>query len=678
MEIDRFGIEDKELRNQVIFTHLSEIVLEAKFNQKAKEYELPTDINVLQKVYPYINNNKLVKEFSITKKIKQQILESIDQTPIRDIIGVLYENNISIEKRKDIGQFYTRASDIIDYMLDNLNYRDSEMINRKIIDPASGSGLFLINSAKRLSKYMKLNGYANIEILNEISSNIHGIDIDLTACYLTELNLLIELMDIIILAYKEDSNFVMNKFNILNGDFIKVPYKEEQQTLIKYIDEVASELHSELDDIKTLSNNYHAGFDYIVSNPPYITMYGRRSRNMTEEKRQYFNKNYDFVETKNGNNKFNSIMFFIERSIKMLRQNQKLCYIIDMAFFETAFRDIRKYILDTCKINKLTVNLKEFENVASGQVIIELIKENNKEERDCNIVSWIDEFEGNVLKIKQLDWYVKANEFKFSKPLKGYESSIISKLENNKTLLDYFPDKQLRTCCALTGKSEEFMVNNEEFINDKNDLVFPYLEGSKGLSNKFGKLTPTNYFKYDYDLQQKISEEFKVELEKLGVKNKKRIAIGDRDSYLSPKMFIRQSATELIVTYTEEKFASNNSIYILTNKINTTENRQFLKYVCGLLNSNLLTYFARVKRVIRMGNGKTPQIKLADLKTVPLKVTIGESYEKLILLVEQLLLSSGMDDLLLIELNSLVYSIYGIKNDEILFIENELKSISKG
>ena len=61
-----------------------------------------------------------------------------------------------------------------------------------------------------------------------------------------------------------------------------------------------------------------------------------------------------------------------------------------------------------------------------------------------------------------------------------------------------YPNKCLRTCCALTGKTEEFIVDPNK---EKLHTVFPYLEGSKGLQCKFGALTAERYIKYDYELQ---------------------------------------------------------------------------------------------------------------------------------------------------------------------------------
>ena len=51
-------------------------------------------------------------------------------------------------------------------------------------------------------------------------------------------------------------------------------------------------------------------------------MYGKRSRNMTEEKRKYYNT-FDFVQNKLGNNKFNLSMFFIENALKIVEEAAK-------------------------------------------------------------------------------------------------------------------------------------------------------------------------------------------------------------------------------------------------------------------------------------------------------------------------------------------------------------------
>ena len=225
----------------------------------------------------------------------------------------------------------------------------------------------------------------------------------------------------------------------------------------------------------------------------------------------------------------------------------------------------------------------------------------------------------------------------------------------------------MRTCCALTGKTEEFIVNPTE---ENNCIVFPYIEGAKGLKGKFFTPTPNRHIKYDYELQLKLSDKFKHELEALGIKNKKRVTLGDKDAYLAPKIFIRQSATEIIATYCSEPYAANNSIYILTTKENTPESIDILKYTCGLLNSDLITFYCRINKIIRAEKGKTPQIKISDLKNIKINVS-DKFFKQIIDLVERLLLNPE-NKYLYKRLNSLVYEIYNINEQEQKFIAEYL------
>ena len=57
----------------------------------------------------------------------------------------------------------------------------------------------------------------------------------------------------------------------------------------------------------------------------------------------------------------------------LLRGGQ-LIYILDIAFFETAFVDLRKYLVDRFRIDELVIELNAFENVASGQLILKVSK----------------------------------------------------------------------------------------------------------------------------------------------------------------------------------------------------------------------------------------------------------------------------------------------------------------
>ena len=75
-QIKKYKIVDNVLLDQIIFTHLSEIVLEAKFCDKAKEYDINSDVNILTKVYPYIGKNEIIQNYPIDDEVKQKIKET--------------------------------------------------------------------------------------------------------------------------------------------------------------------------------------------------------------------------------------------------------------------------------------------------------------------------------------------------------------------------------------------------------------------------------------------------------------------------------------------------------------------------------------------------------------------------------------------------------------------------
>ena len=578
--------------------------------------------DILNKVYPYIFDEKV--DFDYNSNIAITLIDLMANTPEKDLLGYIYEKSLSKSKRKDLGQFYTRSDDIIEYMINQIDFSCST----DILEPSCGSGTFLIAMLKKLeSKMTEENTESS---LINIFSHIYANDLDYTACKITEANILCTLIEKIKFAYIKNKDFKLPKLHIYNYDFIKNEIKNKM--------------------------------DIIIGNPPFVTLYGRRSRNMTEEKRKYFNQ-FKFVTNKNGNNKFNMSMFFIEKALDLLKDNGKLIYILDISFFEDAYIDLRKYLVENYTIDSITTNINEFEEVASSQLILII---SNRKPNINHVVKYADYQSKEVTKVIQSTFDNKENKYKFSRPLQGLAKSIIDKMNNNHKLEYYFPNKSLRTCCALTGRTDDFIVDKNTKTTNS---IFPYLEGSKGIASKFSKPQYTRFIEYDYTKQLKISDEFKVELEKLGIKNKKRVTLGDKDCYIYPKIFIRQSANEIICSYSEEQLAANNSIYVLSLKSNATNDKNKLKYVSALLNSDLITFFSRKTNIIRGGNGKIPQIKISDLKKIPL-VFSEEYYNEIIDLSDKLQNNYNNDDYN--QLNSLVYEIYGLTDNEIKYVKEEM------
>ena len=114
-----------------------------------------------------------------------------------ELLSEIYENFLG-ELRHERGQFYTPYNlvELILYdklPINNINY------NVKILDPACGSGIFLVESYKRLIKrWKKANNTNKISfenLKNLLLDNIYGIEIDETAIKVAAFSLYLALID---------------------------------------------------------------------------------------------------------------------------------------------------------------------------------------------------------------------------------------------------------------------------------------------------------------------------------------------------------------------------------------------------------------------------------------------------------------------------------------------------
>src|SRR3989338_6958229 len=179
-----------------------------------------------------------------------------------DVLGAVYENYLSHRlskskkgttvskdagKRKEQGIYYT-PSYIVDYIVKNAlgpvldkcrSIRDIKKI--KVLDPACGSGSFLVKAVDIIADKYKGFGYKDEELLKRqiIDENIYGVDLDTQAVEITRLNLLIN-------ALSERTKFSPLK-NIKNGNSLTFDWREEFSEVFK-----------------------QGGFDVIIGNPPYI------------------------------------------------------------------------------------------------------------------------------------------------------------------------------------------------------------------------------------------------------------------------------------------------------------------------------------------------------------------------------------------------------------------------
>lgn len=551
-----------------------------------------------------------------------------------------YEQNLNKKDRKKNGVFLTNSLDTVENLLD-IVIVDSEIFSKRILEPSCGQGIFILKLLTDI--YIKFPD--SILISKFISNNIFFVDIQEEMVEKTKNNI----SDLFSFLFDEDFK---GSFNGITWDFT-----DKISSGISLFDEVRTTPFSEL----------YNSFDYVIGNPPYVTLYGRRDKKENEEQRVNYLNNYHQFPSSVKNGKLNLVMLFIEHSLDFLKDNGKLSFIIDVSFFETAYEFTRKYLLDNTTISELQVNIKDFD-VASGQVIIKL----SKSKSSNNKVQIIDHKTQNSYLVEQSSWYTKNDEYKFRYNGCSVSKEILDKVEakKDKTILQLYPNKNLRTCIMLLDMEDRFTFIDKG--NREENLLYPYYQGSKSLSEKYSKLEFKKYFFYNKPLQDSINDELKIELEKQGVKNKKRLGLGEAIIYDNPKLFIRQSAKEIIATIDLGKSSANNSLYVFSLRDNSEKTIDFLYFLCGFLNTDFITYYAQQMNIIRFSQGKQPQIKIGDLGTIyiPNDMKLQNDISGL---CKEIYKDLDLKKTINAEINNLIYSYYNLSDVEIENIEKSIK-----
>ena len=235
---------------------------------------------------------------------------SFEHIPV-ELISNIYEEFISKtsaneHNKKDTGAVYT-PSFLVELLIDECLPLDEFNENVKLIDPACGSGIFLVTAYKRLVQRWRIknitqNKLANThpEILKSIlTNNIFGVDINPTSANLSIFSLHLALCSMLtpkqIWTELEFADLEKNK-NIIRKDFFKY-----------------------LIDENTIPN-----FDLVIGNPPFI------QKELDGRSYGYYNdllKDKFPIKFENPNKEF--AFLFLEKSMHLLDNKKgKLCLIL--------------------------------------------------------------------------------------------------------------------------------------------------------------------------------------------------------------------------------------------------------------------------------------------------------------------------------------------------------------
>ena len=371
------------------------------------------------------------------------------------------ENEINQKVRKINGVYFTNELSILND-INNIIKIDKNIFNKKILEPLCGHGIFLLHVIASLYKI-----YPDKKLIQDfIETNLIFIDINPVMIEITKQNIKK------LFYYLFNENYY-GHYNGFSYDFTE----KIAQNFNKFSENPLA--------------HYFGKIDYIVGNPPYVSLYGRRDKKQNEQQRIKYLTNYKQFPTSVKNGKINLIMLFIEHALDFLKNEGHLSFIIDSSFFETAYKYTRKYLIENTKIISLEHNFSNFSGVGSGQVILKLEKNIINNNHSVVVKNYLEQ---KSIYINQEEWNNPDDEYKFRINKCKYAEIIIEKIyaKNEKILKQLFPRKNLRTCAMLLDMEDLFVFETDR--PKENISIYPYYQGSKGLKDKFCELTTNKYF----------------------------------------------------------------------------------------------------------------------------------------------------------------------------------------
>lgn len=502
-----------------------------------------------------------------------------------DIVGTIYNTYVERKEKKERGQYYTPRP-IVDYMLTAVGYTDAPNIigpDKRLIDPACGSGSFLVAAAHRLVTAYRTNPQrpSAAQILQRVRDSLFGFDLNPFACYLAEVNLLIQVLDLVKEARDQGHRQSLERFHIYNEDALTNPtsmfsYSRYQTRLV--------EESAEADQIKRRAPGtpYARGFAFIVANPPYGAA-------LSEEYKATLRK--DWAEVFYGQP--DTYVFFFALAVQLLATRGRMAFITPNTYLMGInSASLRRFLLNSGRINEM-VDLPQgiWPDANVDCAILVLTRETDEAQRRANqpIVRLMG-LRDDLNKLASGDWQeslIQRQERWMADP----------KAEMNIRYDDLI--QRIEDACRVPSNGST-KINRLGDVTDSTQGIIPYETQAQSRTNAHIKLRldvpggdPTWHPLLDshsfigrYNLRWGTKQHYLHYGDWLCRPREERF-------FASPKLLVqdmrnRALRRRLVATYDAEKFYNRHNF---SNIIAREGAGYDLKYILALFNSLLLNYW---------------------------------------------------------------------------------------
>jgi len=686
--------------------------------------DLTIDNGVFKEIIKNLYYPNSPYEFSV---ISPEILGNVYEQFLGKVIRFTPAKQVKVEEKPEVkkaGGVYYTPQYIVDYIVENTigklcqgNKTPNQIAKIKILDPSCGSGSFLLGAYDYLLNW-HINYYSNLKQVpkntiymgknNEpqltiqkkkeiLLNNIYGVDKDSQAVEVTKLSLLLKVLedenkDVLekqqklfnerILPFLGDNIKCGN--SLISTDIITEGRGTNMEIPSKKIPEVNPFNWEE--EFKEIFEN--GGFDAVIGNPPYfnIQTLGLKSKEVLYLKNKYA----VYMD------KTDILFYFIERANYLSKKY--ISFIISNAFlFSDKGKKLRNYILDNSPVEKI-VNFERKLVFKAGITTAIAIFNKNQGNNQTKAIT-LPKKDYNE---KELMSIIKDENNYFS--TKFNKNSVFPLINDEiKELNKKIDDKHPKLGELLVvGEGMQTGANNVFVFNDY-PLNFPKEFVKRRISGRnIGRYYTDDktdfilYFEFINDFKQ-LPDEIQNHLIKHGDKLKNRADKKRRKTalwwnytfplhkeyYGLPKIFCSYRAKENIFTL-DEKFEYMG----LTNTTVIFENNEDinLKYLLSLLNSKLLTF--RYKSVGKQTGGGIYEYFPNGVSKLPIpKISLNDQdpfidlADEMIKLKKKLANTKAPHDKKMLEIqitaidkeiDKLVYSLYGLNQDEINVVETNL------
>lgn len=251
-----------------------------------------------------------------------------------ELLSEIYERFLlesNPEQKKQSGTFYTPPS-LVEFILNEKlpTAKSHTNYNVKILDPSCGSGIFLVESFKRLVKrYENHHGerLTDFKKLKELlTENIFGIEIEPQSIRVATFSLYLTLVDFLDpkTIWQKESHLLPNLINNLNDDMLKV-----QGHNLFCRDTI--EINKEIEGHK---------FDLIVGNPPFGI------KQLLPSIRKYCEK-YNFAKE--------MVLPFLHKAVDLAPHGEIALIFNTKVLTNTGstYQNFRKWLFNECYVEKV-------------------------------------------------------------------------------------------------------------------------------------------------------------------------------------------------------------------------------------------------------------------------------------------------------------------------------------